>query len=62
MSNTSHLNLTPSCVFGPIFETRQDAEDWCIHIIIENDYRGGPLAEATILPFKGRVCTLELEP
>jgi len=39
---------------GPIFHTRQDAERWCIHIIVENNYRGGPFAEATIRPFKGR--------
>jgi len=47
---------------GPIFETRQEAQDWCIHIIIENDYRGGPWAEVTIRPFKGKVRTLEIEP
>lgn len=29
---------------GPIFRTRQDAERWCmcIHVIVENNYRGGP--------------------
>ena len=27
---------------GPVFRTRQEAQDWCIHIIMENAYRGGP--------------------
>ena len=48
--------------FGPIFATRQEAQDWCLHIIIDNAERGGPLAEATLRPFKGMVSTLEIEP
>ena len=33
---------------------RQEAQDWCIIIIIiENDYRHGPLAEAIIRPVQG---------
>ena len=56
------LFFARSPVDGPIFETRQEAENWCIEIIIENDYRGGPLAEAIVRPFKGKVSTLEVEP
>ena len=26
----------------------QEAQDWCTHTIFEHDYRGGPMAEATI--------------
>jgi len=25
---------------GPVFETRQEAQDWCFHIIIDNAERG----------------------
>jgi len=56
------LFFARSPVDGPIFETRQEAQDWCIHVIIETDYRGGPFAEATIHPFTGKVSTLEIEP
>jgi hypothetical protein len=56
------LFFARSPVDGPIFETRQEAENRCIEIIIENDDRGGPFAEATIRPFKGRVSTMEIEP
>jgi hypothetical protein len=33
---------------GPVFRTRQETQDWCTHTIFENDYRGGPIDEATI--------------
>jgi hypothetical protein len=36
-------------------------ERWCIHIIVENNYRGGPFA-AAIRRFKGMVSTMEIEP
>ena len=47
---------------GPIFYTRQDAERCCIHVIVENNYRGGLFDEATLRPFNGRVSTMEIEP
>jgi hypothetical protein len=47
------LFFARSLLDGPIFQTRQEAQDRCFHIIMDNAERAGPLAEATITPFKG---------
>ena len=40
---------------GPIFETLEDARNWCIHAMISHyDHRLG-MSDARIQPFKGLV-------
>jgi len=40
---------------GPVFETKQDAENWCIHAMISHYDRRLGMSDATIYPFKGMV-------
>jgi hypothetical protein len=40
---------------GPIFESVQDAEHWCIHAMISHYDRRLGLSDARIYPFKGMV-------
>ena len=39
---------------GPIFETLEDARNWCIHAMISHYDRLG-ISDARIEPFKGMV-------
>lgn len=43
---------------GPIFETKKDAENWCIHAMISHYDRRLGMSDAKIYPFKGRVARL----
>ena len=40
---------------GPVFEKLEQAEEWCIDVIIEHDYRGLGMSDALIRPFTGMV-------
>ena len=40
---------------GPIFETLEDARNWCIHAMISHYDRRLGMSDATIAPFKGMV-------
>src|SRR6476646_2864864 len=40
---------------GPIFETLDDARNWCIHAMISHFDRRLGMSDATIEPFKGMV-------
>ena len=40
---------------GPIFESRRDAEHWCIHAMISHFDRRLGMSDAKIYPFKGMV-------
>ncbi len=40
---------------GPVFETLEDARNWCIHAIISHYDRRLGMSDATIEPFKGMV-------
>ena len=40
---------------GPIFETLEDARNWCIHAMISHYDRRLGISDATIEPFKGMV-------
>ena len=40
---------------GPIFETLEDARNWCIHAMISHFDRRLGMSDATIEPFKGMV-------
>ena len=40
---------------GQIFDTKQDAENWCIHAMISHFDRRLGMSDATIEPFKGMV-------
>jgi len=40
---------------GPIFETLEDARNWCIHAMISHYDRRLGMSDATIEPFKGLV-------
>jgi hypothetical protein len=40
---------------GPVFERLEEAEEWCIDVIIEHHYRGLGMSDAEIRPFKGMV-------
>jgi len=40
---------------GPIFETLEDARNWCIHAIISHCDRRLGMSDARIEPFKGMV-------
>jgi len=47
---------------GPVFETVEEAEQWCIAVIDEHDYRCDSPADATIHPFKGLVECGRIDP
>jgi hypothetical protein len=38
---------------GPIFETNEDAENWCLHAMISHFHRRLGMSDARIEPFKG---------
>ena len=40
---------------GPIFETLEDAQNWCIHAMISHYDRRLGMSDARIEPFKGMV-------
>jgi len=40
---------------GPVFETLEESEEWCIAVIEEHDYRCSGFCDATIEPFEGMV-------
>ena len=40
---------------GPVFETRERAEYWCLDVILDHYQRGLGMSDAKIYPFKGMV-------
>jgi hypothetical protein len=40
---------------GPVFETIEEAEDWCIAVMDEHYYSMEGLSDAKIEPFSGMV-------
>lgn len=38
---------------GPIFEKLEDAQNWCIHVMISHYDRRFGMSDASITPFKG---------
>ena len=40
---------------GPVFETRERAENWCVDVIVDHYQRAFGLSDAQIRPFKGLV-------
>lgn len=41
---------------GPVFETSEEAEEWCFEVIVDHHGRGfESMADAEIHPFKGMV-------
>ncbi len=42
---------------GPVFQAREDAENWCIDAMVNHYKRGLGMSDARIEPFSGMVGT-----
>ena len=54
------LPFPMSIIESPIYETREHAELWAFHTIVDNYERLGPFAVATVAPYSGPVSVMEI--